>query len=347
MKLFKVGRCAFNGCLVVALLGGCSGPQPLIGPPGATPQTAAIAEHPNGRSTVHSIDSEVAASDNGSLFVDDYGNQAVEVVRNGGPAPSLEGQLEAPGWNKVDSIVESLSNQPASNWVDKHGNLYVPDYNMGQAQVTEYTPSGSWKFAYSSNVEFPGAVTTDAKGNVFEADKFNGVNEYHQGSNTVVATCPQLGGGQRGVAVDARGDVFASYDTSYDTGAIVEYSGGLAGCPEIVLGVSLGVPGGVVLDKSADLVVCDETNQAVDIIDPPYSETSGHLGGVYGPPSLRYGMPAAVSINKSNTLAYVTDWAYQKVDVFTYPAGRAFAQVGSGSGLSFPTGAVDGSNYVP
>jgi hypothetical protein len=329
MRTFALNLRAFSISFAAALLTSCGGSQPPIGAPGAMPQTAAIAK------------------DNGNLFVDDYGKGAVEIVTNGGAAPSLEGQLEAPGWNNIGTIVEALSNQPASNWVDKRGNLYVPDYNMGQIQVTEYTPSGSWKFTYSSNMEFPHAVTTDANGDVFEADGFNGVNEYHQRSNTVAATCPQLGGGQRGVAVDAKGDVFTGYATSSTKGAVVEYSGGLAGCAQTVLGVSLGVPGGIVLDKSANLVVCDESNGTVDIIDPPYTRISGHLGKDYGPPPLRFEMPVAVSINKNNTLAYVTDWAEQKVDVVTYPAGAPFAQVGRGNGLSYPTGAVDASNYVP
>ncbi|HLY02895.1 MAG TPA: hypothetical protein VKR56_10450 [Candidatus Cybelea sp.] len=310
--------------------------QPVIGASGTMPQTGATVS--------------LAAKGSGNLFVDDYENNAVEIVTNGGAAPSLEGQLEAPGWNKIGTIMEDLSNQPASNWVDKHGNLYVPDYNFTAVgltlpQVTEYDPSGTLKFVYSSNMEFPHAVTTDARGDVFEADAFNGVNEYYQGSNAVVATCPQLGGGQRGVAVDTKGDVFASYSTSDSTGAIVEYTGGLTGCPETVLEVSLGVPGGLVLDKSANLVVCDETNGVVDIIDPPYSQISAHLGRDYGP--YRFEMPVSVSINKNNTLAYVTDWAEQNVDVVTYPAGAAFAQVGSGSGVSYPAGAVDESNYVP
>ena len=330
MQISIFTRCALR-CVAVATLAGCGGSQPPIGAPGAMPQTAAIAK------------------DNGNLFVDDYGNRAVEIVTNGGAAPSLEGQLEAPGWNKIGAIVEALSNQPASNWVDKRGNLYVPGYNFtvngpSQPQVTEYNPSGTLKFVYSSNVLFPSGVTTDAHGNVFEADSFYGVNEYHQGSNTVVAACP---GGRRSVAVDAKGDVFAGYNTSGYTGAIMEYSGGLAGCSGTVLGVSIGVLGGLVLDKSANLVVCDETNGAVDIIDPPYTQISGHLGRDFGPYSLRFAMPVTVSINKDNTLAYVTDWAEQKVDVVTYPAGGAFAQVGSGSGLIDPQGAVDESNYVP
>ena len=268
MRAFALNRHTFSIGAAAALLAACGGgSQPPIGAPGAMPQIAALAK------------------DNGNLFVDDYGNRAVEIVTNGGAAPSLEGQLEAPGWNNIGTIVEALSNQPASNWVDKRGNLYVPDYNMGQSQVTEYTSSGSWKFTYSSNVEFPHAVTTDANGDVFEADGFNGINEYRQGSNTVTATCPQLGGGQRGVAVDAKGDVFTGYATSSTKGSIVEYSGGLAGCAQTVLGVSLGVPGAIVLDKSANLVVCDETNGTVDIIAPPYTQISGPFRKGLRPPA--------------------------------------------------------------
>jgi hypothetical protein len=54
----------------------------------------------------------LAAKKNGNLFVDDYGNRAVEIVTNGGPAPSLEGELETPGWNKIGTIIGDLSNQP-------------------------------------------------------------------------------------------------------------------------------------------------------------------------------------------------------------------------------------------
>lgn len=299
--------------------------------------------------STHPIDSKalLTAKVDGRLYVDDYGNNAVEIVANGGRAPSLARQLDAPGWNKIGTIGAFLSDQPVSNWVDKRGDLYVPDYNVGfYAQVSEYTSSGSLKCTYSTNMRFPLAVTTDAKGDVFEADGLSGINEYHQGSDALVATCPHFAGGQRGIAVDAAGDVFVSYYLS-GGGAISEYVGGLTGCSQTVPGVSLGVPGGIVFDKDANLVVCDETNQVVDIIAPPYNQISGHLGKTYGPFIFRYDLPSGISINKNNTLAYVTDWGNQRVDVVTYPAGAPFAQVGSGSGLSHPTGAVDESNYVP
>ncbi|HLY02890.1 MAG TPA: hypothetical protein VKR56_10425 [Candidatus Cybelea sp.] len=339
MKSFN--RYALNGGVAIALLAGCGASQPPGGTPPAMPQTA------------RPIRSEVtlAAKSNGYLFVDDYAYNRIEIVTNGSRASSFEGQLQAPGWKTIGTIKAGLSNQPANNWVDKQGNLYVPGYNFTangptQPQVTEYNPSGALKFVYSSNMEFPGGVTTDAKGNVFEADRFDGLNEYHQGSNALVATCPRTGGDQ-GVAVDAQGDVFTGYGSSDGTGTIIEYHGGLAGCSYTALGVSLGQPDGLALDKSANLLVCDFTNQTVDVIAPPYSQVSSHLGGDRGPISLRYMEPVDVSLNKDNSLAYVTDWFAQKVDVLTYPAGEAFAEVGSGDGISYPIAAVDSSNYVP
>jgi hypothetical protein len=329
---------------VAAMLAGCSGSQPPIGAPGAMPQTSAIATHADrGKSWVPNGSAETpGGKTKGRLFVDVATASIVEIFSNGGPTSSPQGLLQAPGWNKIGAITNGIS-YPNGNWVDKDGNLYVANvYSGSTAAITEYDRSGSLKFTYSSGMVYPSAVATDINGNVFEADWFTGVTEYRQGSNTVVANCPQLGGGQRGIAVDAQGDVFASYSTA-SGGAIEEYTGGLAGCPGTTLSVSLGAPGGMAIDKNANLVVCDETNATVDVIDPPYSEVSGHLGG--RGPIFGYTIPVAVAINKENTRAYVTDYGGEVIDVFAYPTGSPFAKVDF-KGYGPPTGAVDGSNYV-
>ncbi len=318
--------------------------QPPIGAPGAMPQTVPLATHaergkswlPNG-----SAKTRVGRS-RGRFFVDVITASTVEIFSNGGPASSPQGLLQALGWNKIGAITNGISH-PNGNWVDKDGNLYVTNVYTGSAAgITEYDRSGSLKFTYTTGMVYPSAVATDTNGDVFEADWFTGVTEYRQGSNTVVANCPQLGGGQRGIAVDAQGDVFASYSGG-SGGAIEEYTGGLAGCSGTTLSVSLGAPGGMAIDKNANLVVCDESNATVDVIDPPYSEVSGYLGG--RGPIMGYTIPVAVAINKENTRAYVTDYGGEVIDVFAYPTGSPLAQVDS-KGYGPPTGAVDGSNYV-
>src|SRR5580700_9024350 len=45
MKPADLGRYAFGICVAVAMLAGCGGSQPLVGTPGAMPQTSAIATH--------------------------------------------------------------------------------------------------------------------------------------------------------------------------------------------------------------------------------------------------------------------------------------------------------------
>ena len=291
-----------------ALFAGCGESQLPIGVPGAMPQSRTITHREGGR-----------------LFIDDGLRDAVEVLKNG-------------TWKNLGSITNGVY-YPNANWVDRHGNLYVTNAYGSTYGISEFGPSGSLKFTYNDGVVYPLAVTTDGKGNVYEADQFTGVNEYHHRSNTVVASCPQLGGGQRGIAVDAQGDVFASYSTGVTSGAIEEYIGGLAGCSGTTL-IALGVPGGIALDKDGNLLVCDETNSTIDVLNPPYSQISGYLGSTYD-------IPVEVTINKNNVKAYVTAWGLEEVDVLTYPAGKTIATLNSANGLEQPTGAVDGSNYVP
>ena len=69
------------------------------------------------------------------------------------------------------------------------------------------------------------------------------------------------------------------------SGKITEYSGGLSGCSGTVLGATVAFPGGMVLDKNSNLVICDQNAEAVDIIKPPYSRISGTLGSGYSDPT--------------------------------------------------------------
>lgn len=304
-----------------ALFAGCGAAQPPIGAPGGMPQAPASQSRQAPVVLVQNVKTSKS-----KLFIDDALHDAVEILKNG-------------TWKNIGSITNGVY-YPNANWVDRHGHLYVTNAYGSSDGVSEYSPSGSLKFTYNDNMVYPEAVTTDRNGNVYEADEFTGVNEYHQGSNTVVASCPQLGGGQRGIAVDAQGDVFASYSTGSMSGAVVEYIGGLAGCSGTTLGVAFGVPGGMDLDKNANLLVCDETNSTVAVLAPPYSQISGYLGS-------KYDIPVEVTLNRENAKAYVTAWGAEQVDVITYPAGKTVATLSWGNGLDQPTGAVDGSNYVP
>ncbi len=252
------------------------------------------------------------------LAVSDFGTDAVEILSTTG--------------KETGTISKGLIH-PDGDWYGTEGNLYVADYTG--VDVQEYAPNGtSPTFTYSAKLIDPVDVTTDRKGDVFVADYDDGVGsgtvtEYAQMSNKVKHQC-EPGGSVEGVAVDETGDVFASYVNPSGSANFVEYEDGLKGCHGKVLGVTLSYAGGMVLDKKNDLVACDQTAGAVDIIKPPYSSVSSSITG--------FSEPFHVGLNKSNKLLFVADVVKAEVFVDEYPSGSSYTALGSASGLSDPAG---------
>ena len=261
----------------------------------------------------------------GDLFVDDFGSNAVEILKNN-------------RWRDGGTITDGTG-APDGNWFDANG-LYVANY--ANTDITQYN-STSLTFTYNAGMVDPVGVTTDSAGNVYEADyaypEDNGfVNEYAQGANKVIAHCAP-GGAVESVAVDQRGDVFVGYNSG-SLGYITEYLRGLRNCRGIQLSLPLGFIGGMVIDKEKNLVVCDQLSASVDIIAPPYRSIAHTVGSGYYD-------PFHVTINRSNNRAYVTDLGAHNVQVVSYPIGSPIATLGASNGLNLPSSAVDTNNYVP
>jgi hypothetical protein len=254
------------------------------------------------------------------LYVNDVGNNAVDVLKNN-------------TWAYITSITSSI-NGPDGNWVDRKGNVYVANY--AGSYITEYKKTGALLYTYSASDAV--GVTTDRKGNVYEAD-YNGnyVAEYPQGVNSPSATC-YPGGYVEGVAVNKAGDVFVDW-TNFSAGFITKYTGGLGSCSGTLLGATVGFPGGMVLDKHQNLVICDQY-YGVDIIAPPYGSVTSTL-------ATGFTDPFHVTVNKNNKFAFVADAGTGLVTVLKYPSGATVATLGSGNGISYAYGAVDGKNYNP
>jgi hypothetical protein len=308
-----------------ACAGGGSG---LIAAGNGTPSLAR-----SGLANVESVHRPVATAHRGAhrrmtgpkfLYVSDLGANDVQIFANA-------------GFTNAGSITDSIDG-PDGNWVDKSGNLYVANYKA--RNITEYARRASTPtFVYASGMDDPVGVTTDALGNVYEADFAGGyVNEYNQGTDAVVATCSP-GGAVEGVAVDASGNVFVDYYNG-SVGAFVEYVGGLSGCAGTVLGVTIGYPGGMVMDKTGALIVCDQTAPAVDVIKPPYGSIKYHLG-------TGWIQPFHVTFNLVLKEAYVADFGAAAVQVLEVPSGLNVTTLNSTNGLVQPIAAVDGENYIP
>lgn len=261
------------------------------------------------------------------LFVDDQ-NAGVEILANR-------------TWKNTGSISNGIDG-PDGNFIDKRGNLYVANY--GADDIAQYAPGASMPdFTYNTGMIDPTNVTVDARGNVYESDYDNEegsgfVNEYKQGVNEVFASCSP-GGDVEGVAVDGHGNVFVALNFA-SGGGVVEYGGGLRGCNKTTLITSLKFAGGIVLDRSGNLLVSDQFASSVDVLAPPYNSITRTFG--YG-----FGSPFHLTINKKNDLIYVTDSTAGTVDVLSYPRGEVIADLNAAQGLAYPLGAVDGQNYVP
>ena len=248
-------------------------------------------------------------------------------------------------WANDGQITSGVAG-PDGNFVDASHNFYEADYvnlvinefpHIGGTDWIGSTPS----FVYNSGLTDPIGVAADSSGNVYAANWNFGANgavvEYAQGSNTPINTC-SVAGGVQGVAIDKAGDVFASVVTSA-VGSIVEFTGGLSGCASTTLPISFGFLGGIAIDKGGNLLVCDQTGAAVDVIAPPYTSITGTLGSGYI-------APFHVTIYKTNKVALVTDDAAAAVDILSYPSGSLIFQLNSSEGLVDPYSAVYGANAV-
>lgn len=142
-----------------------------------------------------------------------------------------------------------------------------------------------------------------------------------------------------GVAVDTAGHVFVSYTGHGTWGHFVEFTGGLSGCNATALHVQAFAAGGIALDKNANLIVVDQIGRRVKLFPPPYRHEKRRLGA-------NYKNPFHVSLNRRNTLLFVTDPDGDTVEVIDYATGRIVTKLDFYSGLRIPFGAVDGPKAV-
>jgi len=257
--------------------------------------------------------------------------------------PSID-VFNAKTYRELGSIASGLD-QPDDLFVDRKGNLYVSNETL-DGDVTEYT-SGEPIFTYSANMGRPYVVTTDAKGDVYEGDTYNGyINEYsqHQNNGTVASCQPVADGNDAvvGLAVDSHNDVFAEInDTDTFSYELVEYPGGLTGCPSpAVLPLPTADMAGypMAIDKNGNLLI--PVLGSVEVVDgPSYSTVNATIGSGFQ-------CAANVTLNRANTLAYVTDECNDTVTVVNYPSGTNVTVLGSGNGLTDPQAAVASLNAV-
>ncbi|HZV77398.1 MAG TPA: hypothetical protein VFF63_06555 [Candidatus Babeliales bacterium] len=256
--------------------------------------------------------------------------------------------LQSKTYYEVGSITNGMSN-PGGVFADAKGNLYVFNIGsggLGSGNVTEYAPN-DWSepiFTYNADIYDPTAVTVDAHGNVYAGVYGNpsgsSINEYYQQQN-VAASCSTGSQNATGLAVDGQNDVFAALSNSNGSAfELVEYVGGLNGCGQTALPLpSADMNGGnIALDKNGNLLI--PNGASVEVVDAPgYSTVNTTIG-------TGFGCANNVTLNKANTLAFVTDICNDTVTVVNYPGGANAAVLETGNGIFDPVAAVEHPNAV-
>lgn len=313
-----LSRWASASVALATVLAACSGPLRSSPSAGAPPSSTLDFARPS---------KDAGLND---LYVSDDMRGDIVLLKNQGYVP--------------DGKITAGINGPFGVTLDSAGNLYVA--NRAGGNVTEYAPGGSQpSFTYSTGMTQPLSVAVDRQGNLYEGDRpiytdSDVVNEYAPNSNTVLNSCPVSG--LYGLAIDAAGDLFVSYNAKNEGGHVEEFKGGLAGCSATDLGVHVYSAGGIALDNNANLIIADGVGQKVVVSKPPYAKVNRSLG-------LHFGTPLFVSIDKANNRVYVSDetnyWQY--LYVLDYATGKKIRRLGAGhGGIAIPMAAVDGPSAL-
>ena len=296
------------GCASGAPSGTAIVPNSALSGLSGTGQLASTRVAPNGRATANGLYKGLKA-----LYVVNDNTGSVDVLSNS-------------RYRDIGALTNGVG-VPSSVALDTAGNVYVG--NDQSASVTEYAPGATTPlFTYSSGMSQPTAVVADAHGNLYEADLGNGglINEYFQGVNARVATgYLPTNVFVSGVAVDAAGDVFVSYLTSFSNGAAIgEFTGGLNGA-FTTLPFSIAAVGGIALDKQGNLLVCDDDNNSIAVLAPPYNTITRTIGSGFF-------RPDSIALNKANTRVFVSDNTL-RVTVVDYASGSNVTTLGTQNGV--------------
>jgi hypothetical protein len=310
---------------VVALAAGCSGSSTST-TAGIPTTSQSFAQHGQAdrsgieprflqsiRFASHPTIRPMKASGIKELAVTDFGTGEVELLNK--------------KYAESGTISDGISG-PDGDYIDSKGNLYVANYEG--IDVQEYAKGkSSPSNTYSSGLSDPIDVSADSKGNVYVDDySADVVVEYAQGKSSPTASC-STGLGNEGVAVDSKGDVFVSGNSSGGVGQIVEFKKGLKGCKGTTLGVTLEFAGGLQVDAKGDLVACDQ-DQGVDIIPSPYNSVGSTITGAED--------TFHVALSKNNKTVFIADPSGADILVDSFPSGTPITTLGTANGLSDPAG---------
>ena len=221
------------------------------------------------------------------------------------------------------SIATGLSH-PERLFVDTKGNVYAT--NIGNNTITAYKPGSTSPFlTISDGVDSPTGLTVDAAGTVYCANVGNDtITVYPRGSTSPSLTISVTEGSPEYLATDKSDNLYASVATE-----VLEFPKGSSNGTN--LGLAVGSPDGLEVDKSGDIIVVDgETT--IDYFPAGKTEPSKQIPAPYA---------FALSLSKNEKELYVSaeSGASFVIESVAYPKGSTLADKLTTSAGDWPVAA--------
>jgi sugar lactone lactonase YvrE len=229
-------------------------------------------------------------------------------------------QYPTGGWGDAAPLCQLFLRSTQGIKTDESGRLYVSDLT-GVATFAPNCGNPGPTFEVTNGIADDPAVDGDTLyiANLVDGDQMPptiGVYSLTGGSQpTAQLSDPSVAKGI-GIAVDHHNLFWAATTQLWSGGEVVEFHGGTMPGKVLRAGqIGSDIPGGLLFDKSENLLVVDQKTAAVYIYRPPYDRASHktiHLKGE--------GIFCAMSLQQPRL--YCLDYQYGSVDAYTYPAGK-------------------------
>jgi hypothetical protein len=219
-------------------------------------------------------------------------------------------------------ITSGLSN-PERLFVDAQRNVYAT--NIGSDTITGYEPGQTSPFlSISDGVDRPTGLTVDGGGTVYCANVGNDtITEYPKGQTSPSLTI-SVSGAPEYLATDADDNLYASVGTE-----VMEFPKGSTSGKN--LGLEIGAPGALEVDRSGDIIAIDESSSTIDIFPAGKTAPSKQIDVTSGDP---FGL--SLSGNEKELYVSVDVGTTFAVQVVAYPKGSSLSNKLTGDTGDWP-----------